>query len=658
MSPTAVLSAAPPQGPHEAQSIRPRKSALLRRRLRNAVAAIGPLHLALLRRARPEHALHADTELVIDGFPRSANTFLEGCARHAWGEDLRIAQHAHVAAPLRAAVRRGLPAILPLRAPLPAIASLLLRDPETFSPRLALEEYVALHRRVLPALDRLLVVPFDVATEDFSAVATALAERFGPRWRPPERWGPEDRAAAHALVDRLTARRIGRSRVSYSPDRPASERRERDARKARTTEALAKRIRNDRRLSALMAEADALHAACLAASPPALRRRPCGPTTTDRRPAPQAEEAPPVDAPRRPPVAVIGNLPPPVTGAAAVTEAASAHAARHGPVRRLSLSPGQARGALRHPRRALRTLRAAWGLLGLRADGGRHAYLACDGGAGRLYQIALVGLARALGLAVTLHHHSYTYLDRPDATMRALLVAGGPSMRHVFLSPGMRRRFEAAYGAAPSAMILSNAVFVRPPGPTSRRPRLPAEPLRVGLLANLNAAKGLHEMIALAREIARRGVPAEVRLAGPVRDPAERATLEAALADPDLPLRWAGPVFGPAKWAWYAELDLFCLPTAHPDEAQPLVLFEAAFAGAPALAHDRGAIAEQVDRADALLAPGRLFAPWAVEHIATLATDLATLTARAAAARAIAEAEACRGEEAIVRLFDDPTPPI
>lgn len=654
MPQTAALAA--PFLPDEPPPARPRASALLRRRLRNAMAAIDPLHLALLRRLRPEHALRADTELVIDGFPRSANTFLEGCARHAWGVELRIAQHAHVAAPLRAAARRGLPAILPLRAPLPAIASLLLRDPETFSPRLALEEYVALHRRVLPALDRLLVVPFEVATQDFPAVATALAERFGPRWRPPERWGPEDRNAAHALVDRLTARRIGRARVSYSPDRPVSERRARDARKAHATDALAARIRGDRRLSALLAEAEALHAACLAAAPPTLRPPSADLATSGRAPSATGGAAPAGTA-RRPPVAVIGNLPPPTTGAAAVTEAAAAHAERLGPVRRFSLSPGRSRGALRHPRRALGTLRAALGLLRLRAEGGRHAYLGCDGSAGRLYQIALIALARALGLAVTLHHHSYTYIDRPDGVMRALLAAGGPALGHVFLSPGMRRRFEAAYGAAPSAMILSNAVFVRPSEPHERPRRRPGAPLRVGLLANLTAAKGLHEMIALAREIARRGVPAEIRLAGPVRDPAERATLEAALAEPGLPLRWAGPVFGAEKAAWYAEIDLFCLPTRHPDEAQPLVLFEAAFAGAPALAYDRGAIAEQVDRADALLAPGRDFAPWAAERVAALAADPDALAARASASRAIAEAEARRGEEAIARLFDDAPAP-
>ncbi|MFO7856931.1 MAG: hypothetical protein R6V44_17270 [Paracoccaceae bacterium] len=68
-----------------------------------------------------------------------------------------------------------------------------------------------------------------------------------------------------------------------------------------------------------------------------------------------------------------------MTRAAAATEATAAHAARPGPARRLSASPDPARGALRHPRRALLTLGAVWALQRLGADGGRHAHLGCDG---------------------------------------------------------------------------------------------------------------------------------------------------------------------------------------------------------------------------------------------------------------------------------------
>ncbi len=74
---------------------------------------------------------------------------------------------------------------------------------------------------------------------------------------------------------------------------------------------------------------------------------------------------------RFPPVPVIGNLPPPVTGQAAITEAAAQALEGVRPVRRASLSPGAARGPLRHPVRLLRTALAAAALVcaRLRGDG-------------------------------------------------------------------------------------------------------------------------------------------------------------------------------------------------------------------------------------------------------------------------------------------------
>jgi hypothetical protein len=259
----------------EAAAPRPRRSAprpgprpwpRLRRRLRNALAGIDPLYLALARAARPDHALRPGTRLVAEGYPRSANSWFEACCRQAWGEDLGIAQHLHAAAPLRAAARRGLPAALLLRAPVPAAASLTLRQPEVHDGRLALAEYVAFHARLLPVADRLLVVPFEAATRDFPACAAALTARFGLDWPAPD-WGPEAEAGARARLDALTRARVGRAHVSYSEARPAAERAARAARAEAARAALAA----DPRLAGLRARAEALHARLLAGAPPELR---------------------------------------------------------------------------------------------------------------------------------------------------------------------------------------------------------------------------------------------------------------------------------------------------------------------------------------------------------------------------------------------------
>jgi glycosyltransferase involved in cell wall biosynthesis len=368
------------------------------------------------------------------------------------------------------------------------------------------------------------------------------------------------------------------------------------------------------------------------------------------RPRPPAVRA----AARRPAAAplVIGPLPPPVTGAAAMTAAlAAALDGPGGAARRVSLSPGRARGAARHPVRAARALGAGAALAAARARGARALCLACDGGAGRLYALGLLAAARALGMRVRLHHHSFAYIDRPDGLMRALLRAGGPGLGHVFLSEGMRDRFRAAYGPGRGDLVLSNAVFLETPAPPPRPPAPGPGGPAVGLLANLTAAKGLHEMIALARHLHARGRPGRVRLAGPVADPADRRALGEAMAALGRDrLDWVGPVSGEAKAAFYASLDLFALPTRHADEAQPAVIWEAAFAGLPTLAWARGAIPEQVGERWLLRDPRDPFAPWAAARLAALTEAPGRLRALGAAARARAEAEAETGRAALARL--------
>lgn len=352
---------------------------------------------------------------------------------------------------------------------------------------------------------------------------------------------------------------------------------------------------------------------------------------------------------RAPPLPVIGNLPPPLTGQAAITLAAARRLERAGPAPCRSLSPGAVRGPLRHPVRAARMLRAAGALLAARLRGGRRAYLACDGGWGRLHQLALAALARMLGMRLRLHHHSFAYIDRPDRLMRALLAVGGPRLDHIFLSEGMRARFRAAYGGAGARdLVIPNAVFLRPE-PRPRPPRPPG-PLRAGLLANLTAGKGLHEAIALAEAAQARDLPLELRLAGPVADPDDLAALRTALLRLPERLSWTGgPVSGEAKAAFYAGLDVFVLPTTHRDEAEPAVIWEAAFAGVPSLAWGRGAIPEQVPHGWHL-DPARPFGPWALARLSALQADPEALAAASAAALARAEAAARAGARALAIL--------
>ncbi|MFN3548824.1 MAG: glycosyltransferase family 4 protein [Mesorhizobium sp.] len=291
-------------------------------------------------------------------------------------------------------------------------------------------------------------------------------------------------------------------------------------------------------------------------------------------------------------IVAIGPLPPPTTGFAVITERMVALLSEDNDVELVNVSPPSlTRGAKYHAVRVSRILAAAAKLVSS-ARKARIAYVGCDGDNGLIYTAFLVRLARALGYMIYLHHHNFSYIDRPRALMRAVLRAGGDRLVHIFLCETMAEAFGRAYPGPLRHTIVSNAAFV-PPSTTLRAPREDGV-LTIGLLSNLNRAKGLHTFLDLMRAAKEKGLPIRGILAGPLAEPADRPALEAALAELGDSLAWLGPVHGADKDAFFAAIDVFVFPTTYANEAQPTVIFEALAAGNLVVAYDRGCIKAQV----------------------------------------------------------------
>jgi len=129
------------------------------------------------------------TDLCIEGFPRSANSFAVGAVEHAQPEPLSIAHHNHVPAPLLNATRRGLPAVMLIRDPVDAVISnrglqlqIAAQEGTEGPPHVPyarqLRTWIAWYERVWPVRDRVVVAPFPVVTEDFGAVIDAVNATF------------------------------------------------------------------------------------------------------------------------------------------------------------------------------------------------------------------------------------------------------------------------------------------------------------------------------------------------------------------------------------------------------------------------------------------------------------------------------------------------
>ena len=122
--------------------------------------------------------VNPDTELVIEGFQRSGNTFAVAAFELAQGRETRTAHHLHAAAQVIAAVRMGIPILLLIRDPDEAVLSHMLREP-CITPKQGLANWVRFHERVLPYRDRVVVGEFGLVTSDFGAVIAEINRRFG-----------------------------------------------------------------------------------------------------------------------------------------------------------------------------------------------------------------------------------------------------------------------------------------------------------------------------------------------------------------------------------------------------------------------------------------------------------------------------------------------
>jgi len=121
------------------------------------------------------------TEIVIEAFPRSANSFASVAFEQAQSRPVRIAHHAHSIGSVVPALRRGLPVLILLRDPDEAVLSYHALWP-WIRLRQLFREYVRFYSRILPYPDGMVVATFRQVTEDFGAVIHI--DTFGPLASP------------------------------------------------------------------------------------------------------------------------------------------------------------------------------------------------------------------------------------------------------------------------------------------------------------------------------------------------------------------------------------------------------------------------------------------------------------------------------------------
>ena len=169
-----------------------------------------PLLLRAYCRVHPRLSnliVRPDSELVIEGFPRSANTFAVLAFEKAQPGPVRIAHHLHAIAQITLGIEFHIPVLVLIREPVGAVVSLIGRD-WRISPAHALTEYIHFYKRVQANIDKVVLADFKSITGDYAKIIEAVNVRFGASFLPYINTPANDKTVFEA-IDRLNLENEG-----------------------------------------------------------------------------------------------------------------------------------------------------------------------------------------------------------------------------------------------------------------------------------------------------------------------------------------------------------------------------------------------------------------------------------------------------------------
>ncbi len=175
--------------------------------------AVPSLYLRFLRLKRHGHwsadwVLNQSTEIVIDGYPRSANSFAFDYFRHSQERAWNIATHVHASAQVVVACRRRIPVLLLLRHPRDAVlslAALTAQDHEALTQAPAplpnfgimLRNYRVFYERCLRVIDHCVIAWFDDVIAEPRGILRSLRSRYQLDLHVP---GPAEHERVIAMI--------------------------------------------------------------------------------------------------------------------------------------------------------------------------------------------------------------------------------------------------------------------------------------------------------------------------------------------------------------------------------------------------------------------------------------------------------------------------
>jgi len=122
--------------------------------------------------------INKNTQIVIEGAPRSANTFSVVAFQAAQKEEVTIAHHLHSFAQIKRGVEMNIPVISLIRNPIDSVKSLKQRYPYT-DESAELRKWISFQNAVCSVRDHVVIADFEKVTTDFGSVIAEVNKTFG-----------------------------------------------------------------------------------------------------------------------------------------------------------------------------------------------------------------------------------------------------------------------------------------------------------------------------------------------------------------------------------------------------------------------------------------------------------------------------------------------
>ena len=128
-----------------------------------------------------------DSQIVIEGYPRSANSFSVKAFKHANGDDYKIATHLHVFPQVVLGVKYNIPTLVLIRNPFDCISSYAALRAQTYGLNKfekgnniawLLDDYVFFYENLKPYKGKFVMAEFSDVLKDYGAILTAVNKKY------------------------------------------------------------------------------------------------------------------------------------------------------------------------------------------------------------------------------------------------------------------------------------------------------------------------------------------------------------------------------------------------------------------------------------------------------------------------------------------------